>query len=124
MIIMCLEKLGTSHWTVKLRGQITQKVWIYGLGRVHVTETTTKQEENMAIEKKSAKDDKSVDTKVDIQKDEKKEDVKVAETAVKIKNISIKLPEDIHRKLKAKCAMEGESAGNVMKRLIDDYIKE
>ena len=44
-------------------------------------------------------------------------------TKVKIKNISIKLPEDIHRKLKAKCAMDGESTGNVLKRLIDEYIK-
>ncbi len=70
----------------------------------------------MAIEKKRATEKKTVD--------EKKEDVKVADAVVKIKNISIKIPEDIHRKLKAKCAMEGQSAGNVLKRLIGDYIKE
>ena len=43
---------------------------------------------------------------------------------VKLKHLSIKLPEDIHRKLKAKSAMEGQSTGNILKRLINDYITE
>ena len=43
---------------------------------------------------------------------------------VKLKHLSIKLPEDIHRKLKAKSAMDGQSTGNVLKRLINDYITE
>lgn len=58
------------------------------------------------------------------EKDPKVEEGKVVDAVVKMKNISIKLPEDIHRKLKAKCAMDGESAGNVMKRLIAEYIKQ
>lgn len=41
---------------------------------------------------------------------------------VKLKHLSIKLPEDIHRKLKAKSAMDGESTGNILKRLINNYI--
>lgn len=98
----------------------------------------------MATEKKAAVEEKPVPDKVSVQvlqdkdskekglkveipvqevKDLEPEDVKVADAIVKIKNISIKLPEDIHRKLKAKCAMDGESAGNVLKRLIDEYIK-
>ena len=98
----------------------------------------------MAIEKKNAVEEKPVE-KVEVQVQEEK-DLKIQEVKVdvpvqvekndlsddvvkdadvkgKIKNISIKLPEDIHRKLKAKCAMDGESTGNVMKKLIDDYIK-
>lgn len=51
------------------------------------------------------------------------EDVELADTLIKIKNLSIKLPEEIHRKLKAKCAMDGQSTGNVLKQLIDDYIR-
>ena len=43
---------------------------------------------------------------------------------VKLKHLSIKLPENIHRKLKAKSALDGESTGNVLKRLINDYIEE
>lgn len=98
----------------------------------------------MATEKKAAVDEKPVPDKVGVQvvqekdskdkgvkadvpaqeeKDLEPEDVKATHSVVKIKNISIKLPEDIHRKLKAKCAMDGESTGNVLKRLIDEYIK-
>lgn len=99
----------------------------------------------MATEKKNAIEEKPVDKKIEVQdqlenavkvqvveevvpvqdgKDITAEDVKVADTVVKIKNLSIKLPEEIHRKLKAKCAMDGQSTGNVIKRLIDDYLKE
>lgn len=69
--------------------------------------------------------DQEIKTESPVQeeKEPKSEDIKVTDKMVKIKNISIKLPEDIHRKLKSKCAMDGESTGNVMKRLIDDYIK-
>lgn len=69
--------------------------------------------------------EQEIKTELPVQEDTglKSEDVKVADTIVKIKNISIKLPEDIHRKLKSKCAMDGESTGSVMKRLIDEYIK-
>ena len=57
------------------------------------------------------------------EKDLKPEDAKEPVVEGKIKNISIKLPEDIHRKLKSKCAMDGMSTGSVLKRLIDEYIK-
>lgn len=98
----------------------------------------------MAADKKNAIEEKPADKKIEVQdqlenavndqvaeevvpvqvgKDIKVEDVKVADTAEKIKNLSIKLPEVIHRKLKAKCAMDGQSTGNVLKRLIDDYIR-
>ncbi|EKD39359.1 MAG: hypothetical protein ACD_75C00434G0009 [uncultured bacterium] len=98
----------------------------------------------MATEKKNAIEEKPEVKKIDVQdqlenavkiqvveevvptqggKDITAEDVKVVDTVVKIKNLSIKLPEEIHRKLKAKCAMDGMSTGNVIKRLIDDYIK-
>lgn len=76
----------------------------------------------MTVEKKVTTDEKAVAVKVEEKKNEKVEDVKVTDAVMKIKNISIKIPEDVHRKLKAKCAMEGQSAGNVLKRLIDEYI--
>jgi hypothetical protein len=95
----------------------------------------------MATEKKAAVEEKPVkvqiepsvqhvkDQEVKIgeqvheEKDGKSEDAKQPVVEVKIKNISIKLPEDIHRKLKSKCAMDGMSTGSVMKRLIDAYVK-
>lgn len=95
----------------------------------------------MATEKKIAVEEKPVQVKIEPhvqpvkdqevkiekqvqeEKDGKTEDAKEPVVEGKIKNISIKLPEDIHRKLKSKCAMDGMSTGSVMKRLIDDYIK-
>jgi hypothetical protein len=77
----------------------------------------------MATEKKIATEEKPTEEKIEVQNGLKTKEVKVADVVVQIKNISLKLPENIHRKLKAKCAMEGESTGNVLKRLIDDYIK-
>ena len=82
------------------------------------------QEVKIAVQVQPVKEHEvKIEKKVHEEKDGKTEDVKVVDAMVKIKNISIKLPEDIHRKLKAKCAMDGESTGNVLKRLIDDYIK-
>jgi len=89
-------------------------------------------EEKPAVKKTDAQD--QLENAVNVQvveeivpvregKDITAEDVKVADTVVKIKNLSIKLPEEIHRKLKAKCAMDGQSTGNVLKQLIDDYIR-
>ena len=43
---------------------------------------------------------------------------------VKLKHLSLKLDETTHRRLKAKSAMDGESTGNILKRLINDYIAE
>ncbi len=98
----------------------------------------------MAADKKNAIEEKPAVKKIDVQdqpenavkvqvteedvpvqeeKEPRDAEVKIPDTAVKIKNLSIKLPEEIHRKLKAKCAMDGQSTGNVIKRLIDDYIR-
>ncbi len=85
------------------------------------------KDQEVKIEKQ-VQEEKDPEIKTELPVQEEKElksgDVKVADAAVKIKNISIKLPEDIHRKLKSKCAMDGESTGSVLKRLIDNYIKE
>lgn len=96
----------------------------------------------MATEKKAAAEEKSVQVKLDEQvlNDQAKEvkpdlhvqeengrepeNIEAADVAIKIKNVTLKLPEDIHRKLKAKCALDGMSTGSVLRRLIDDYIKE
>jgi hypothetical protein len=78
----------------------------------------------MATEKKTIVNEKAAEDKVVQQKEAEKEFEKVPDTvaAVKMKTMSIKLPEDVHRKLKSKCALDGESTGNVMKRLINEYI--
>ena len=81
--------------------------------------------------------------------EEKKEDVAVTENNVKVgslepeneikpstpsdsqnfaktvitKQLSIKLPEDVHRKLKSKVALEGGSAIQVVTRLVMEYVE-
>lgn len=83
----------------------------------------------MATEAKTTVVEKTTDKPVEIKKEEKVEDIKPVEVmdtvqvAVKLKSINVKLPEEIHRKLKAKVALEGENTGNVLKRLIDEYLK-
>jgi len=84
------------------------------------------KDQEVKIEKQvKPENDQEIKTELPVQEEKelKSEDVKVTDVTLKIKNISIKLPEDIHRKLKSKCAMDGESTGNVLKRLIDDYIR-
>jgi hypothetical protein len=78
----------------------------------------------MATEKKTIVNEKAAEDKVVQQKEAEKEFEKVMDTvaAGKVKTMSIKLPEDVHRKLKSKCALDGESTGNVMKKLINEYI--
>lgn len=89
-------------------------------------------EEKPAVKKSDVQEQPEKDVKVQAveevvpvpeEKKPSEAEVKLPDTVVKIKNLSIKLPEEIHRKLKAKCAMDGQSTGNVMKRLIDDYIR-
>ncbi len=41
---------------------------------------------------------------------------------VKLKHLTIKLPEDTHRKLKAKAALEGENVKNLMQKLVLEYV--
>lgn len=95
----------------------------------------------MATEKKATAEEKSAQVKLDEQvfteqskeiktdlhvqeeKRTKPENTKAVDLAVKIKNVTLKLPEDLHRKLKAKCALDGMSTGSVLRKLIDDYIK-
>jgi hypothetical protein len=91
----------------------------------------------MATEKKNVVEEKQVQEKVGIQGQFEKNKVEVleqekdvlkteadnaTESKEKVKNISVKLSENIHRKLKAKCAMEGEGTGDMLKRLISNYI--
>jgi hypothetical protein len=66
----------------------------------------------MVTEKQTATDKKSVERNGDVKK----------AAVMKIMHITVKLPEDVHRNLKAKSALEGESTGNVLKRLIHQYI--
>ena len=47
--------------------------------------------------------------------DKKEEKV---QPVVKLKHLTIKLPEDLHRKLKSKAALEGENVKNIMQRLV------
>lgn len=47
----------------------------------------------------------------------------ISKETIKTKQLSIKLPENIHRKLKAKVALEGESAIKVVTRLVMNYVE-
>lgn len=94
----------------------------------------------MATEKKPATEEKPVQVKLDeqvstehakeikndlhVQEEKRAEpkNSKATDVAVKIKNVTVKLPEDLHRKLKAKCALDGMSTGSVLRKLINDYI--
>jgi len=80
----------------------------------------------MAMEAMATAVEKTTNKQTEINKEERVEDIKPAEVTVagKLKSINVKLPEDVHRKLKAKVALEGENSGNVLKRLIDEYLKE
>ncbi len=77
----------------------------------------------MVTENKTAGADKVTEKPVDVTKEEKKGSSETVDTQVKLKSINIKLPEDVHRKLKSKSALEGESTAKVVRRLIDEYVK-
>jgi len=77
----------------------------------------------MVTETKAASSEKALEKPVEVKKEEKVECLDQAGTTIKLKSINIKIPEDLHRKLKSKSALEGESTGSIMKRLIADYIK-
>ena len=38
------------------------------------------------------------------------------------KQLNIRLPENLHRELKAKCALEGESVAGTIERLVRAYL--
>lgn len=77
----------------------------------------------MVAENKTAGTDKVTEKPVDVTKEEKKGSPETTDTQVKLKSINIKLPEDVHRQLKSKAALEGESTAKVVRRLIDEYVK-
>ena len=77
----------------------------------------------MVTENKASGADKVTEKPVDVTKEEKKGTPESTDTQIKLKSINIKLPEEVHRKLKSKAALEGESTAKVVRRLIDDYIK-
>lgn len=77
----------------------------------------------MVTENKASGADKVTEKPVDVTKEEKKGSPETTDTQVKLKSINIKLPEDVHRQLKSKAALEGESTAKVLRRLIDEYVK-
>ena len=77
----------------------------------------------MVTENKASGTDKVTEKVVDVTKEEKKGTPETVDTEIKLKSINIKLPEDVHRQLKSKCALEGESTSKVVTRLIDEYVK-
>lgn len=77
----------------------------------------------MVTENKASGADKVTEKPVDVTKEEKKGSPETTHTQVKLKSINIKLPEDVHRHLKSKAALEGESTAKVVRRLIDEYVK-
>lgn len=77
----------------------------------------------MVAENKVAVPDKVTEKPVDVTKEEKKGSPETTDTQVKLKSINIKLPEDVHRQLKSKAALDGESTSKVVRKLIDEYVK-
>ncbi|MDD2463144.1 MAG: plasmid partition protein ParG [Desulfobulbus sp.] len=77
----------------------------------------------MVAENKTAVADKVTDKAAEVTKEEKKGTPETPDTQVKLKSINIKLPEEVHRKLKSKAALDGESTSKVVTRLIDEYVK-
>lgn len=77
----------------------------------------------MVAENKTAGTDKVTDKTVDVTKEEKKGSPENTDTQVKLKSINIKLPEGVHRQLKARAALEGVSASKLLSSLIDGYLK-
>lgn len=77
----------------------------------------------MVAENKAVGTDKVTEKPGDVTKEEKKGSPETTDTQIKLKSINIKLPEEVHRKLKSKCALEGESAAKVVTRLIEEYVK-
>ena len=65
----------------------------------------------MAVEKKNEK--------ATIDKTE--EEVK---TEVKLKHLTIKIEENLHRKLKAKAALDGVNIKSLMQQIVLDYVNE
>lgn len=77
----------------------------------------------MVAENKAVGTDKATEKPEEVINEEKKGLPEASGTQIKLKSINIKLPEDVHRQLKSKCALEGESASKVVTRLIDEYVK-
>jgi len=46
-----------------------------------------------------------------------------AQTKQKPKQFTVRLPDDLHRKMKAKCALEGKPIGDVVTELIKRYVE-
>ncbi len=77
----------------------------------------------MVAENKAAEANKVTEKPADVIREEKKGSPETINTPGKLKSINIKLPEDVHRQLKSKSALEGESTAKVVSRLIDEYLK-
>lgn len=77
----------------------------------------------MVAENKTAETSKATEKPADVTREEKKGSPEANNTPGKLKSINIKLPEDVHRQLKSKSALEGESTAKVVSRLIDEYLK-
>jgi predicted HicB family RNase H-like nuclease len=41
----------------------------------------------------------------------------------KLKQITVRLPDELHRKMKAKCALEGKAIGEVFIELVRKYVE-
>lgn len=41
-----------------------------------------------------------------------------------LKQLNIRLPENLHRELKARCALEGASVARTVEELVRSYLKE
>ena len=77
----------------------------------------------MVAENKVAVADKVTEKPASVTKEESKGSPEITDTQVKLKSINIKLPEDVHRQLKSKAALDGESTSKVVTRLINEYVK-
>ncbi len=47
-----------------------------------------------------------------------------AKTEVKLKHLTIKIEENLHRRLKAKAALDGVNIKNLMEKLVLNYVNE
>ncbi len=45
-------------------------------------------------------------------------------TEAKLKKLTIRIPEDLHKKMKIKCAETEESMNNAIEKLIRNYLKQ
>ena len=77
----------------------------------------------MVAENKVAVADKVTEKPKEVTKEEKKGSAETTGTQVRLKSVNIKLPEAVHRQLKARSALEGVSASKLLTSLIEGYLK-